>query len=97
MILAAIALLAGLYAQRKALLYIYFKPPYKQKLANKTLEEDESKIKKGLNIQFSLFIVLAFVSIIYTEHRLDIIWLLILDVIISLLRYILAIRKEINK
>lgn len=96
-ICAGISLIGGLYLQRRILMNIYLNPPYKKTIANVTLNEDANKIRKGLNIQFSIFIVLAFVSIVYAEHRLDIIWLLIVDVIISLLRYILAIRKEIYK
>lgn len=96
-VFAAIALLGGLFLQRRLLLFIYFKPPYKKAFANTVLNEDAGKIKKGLNIQFSIFIVLAFVSIVYAERRLDLIWLLLVDIIVSLLRYILAIRKEIYK
>ena len=96
-ILAVILLGVVLFLQKNFSRYIYTKPPYKKAYMTTNYGEDSSKVRRGINIQFSIFILLAFVSIIYKPYRLDLLGLLAIDIIISILRYILAIRKEINK
>lgn len=94
----AFAILIGAYFFQKFISkYIYTKTPFKVTFADKAIEENSAQVRKNINIQFSLFIVLAFGSVIASSYRLELLFLLFSDVIITLLRYILSIRREIEK
>lgn len=95
--LAFVSFVGAYFFQKFISKYIYYEAPFKKAFSNKTLEENASQVKKNIGIQFSIFIVLAFGSVIASGYRLELLFFLFSDVIITLLRYILSIRHEIYK
>ena len=93
-VIAIVVLIAALFVQKTISRFIYNNAPFKKEIAEKNINEDETKVKKNINIQFSIFILLAFGSIIFKEYRFELIGLLGIDIIISLLRFIQIVRKE---
>lgn len=93
-ILIMAILIGSYFLQKTVSRYIYNNAPFKKNIKDNELNEDAAKVKKNINIQFSIFILLAFGSILFKEYRIDLYGLLAIDIIVSLLRFILAVRKE---
>lgn len=94
LLLTGVILALSIFSQRNISRYIYNNAPFKKEVKDKEFNEDAAKVKKNINIQFSLFILLAFGSVVFNDYRIDLYGLLAIDIIVSLLRFILAVRKE---
>lgn len=90
----AIVLIATYFIQKTLSRYIYNNAPFKKEVANKVFDEDPAKVKKNINTQFVLFFVFAIGYILVKQYRIDFIFAFILDIVISFLRFVLAVRKE---
>lgn len=98
LVVLGIAVFVGAYFAQKTLSrYIYNNAPFKKSVANKVIDEDATKVKKNINTQFVLFFIFAIGVIIYKEYKIDLLIAMALDIIISFLRFTLAVRNENEK
>lgn len=95
-IICLLLLVATYIIQKYISRYIYANAPFKKKVSEKVLDEDKTTVKKNISIQFSLFFIFAFCFILSKDMRVDFGIALVLDIIVSVLRCVLAIRKEIE-
>ena len=94
LIVFLIVLVIAYFIQKTSSRYIYNNAPFKKEVANKVFDEDAAAVKKNINIQFVIFFMFAFGAIVFKEYRYEFIGAQALDIIITILRFILQVRNE---
>lgn len=74
--------------------FIYNKAPGKKEVALKKMDEDPTKVKKEINIQFYAFFAIAVVYIISPTYSSEFIFGLVIAICISFIKYWASVRKE---
>ena len=87
----------GFLAQRGVSYYIYTYAPMKKDYMNIAFEEDTMQIKRSNNWQFILFFALAITAVTGTQFQLFFLFIAILSIILTFVKFFLCVRREREK